>query len=52
VAKPGEFLSVTVTDVVGYDLMAQPVGRLDAQKSSSSTSPALLMPKKNGAGYR
>ncbi|ULA67364.1 MAG: Ribosomal protein S12 methylthiotransferase RimO [Nitrospira sp.] len=52
VAKPGEFLSVTVTDVVGYDLMAQPVGLLDAQKSSSSTSPALLMPKRNGAGYR
>lgn len=52
VAKPGEFLPVTVTDVVGYDLMAQPVGRLDVQNASSSTSPALLMPKKTGAGYR
>ena len=26
-AKPGEFVSVTVTDVMGYDLIAQPAGR-------------------------
>ncbi|WHZ23646.1 MAG: hypothetical protein OJF47_002758 [Nitrospira sp.] len=48
-AKPGEFVSVTVTDVAGYDLIAQPVGR---QGTPSSTAPSLLMPKKAGAGYR
>lgn len=48
-AKPGEFVSVTVTDVAGYDLIAQPVGR---QGTPSSATPSLLMPKKTGAGYR
>ena len=51
VAKPGDFLSVTVTDVAGYDLIAQPVGQAD-KPHTSSASPALLMPKKTGAGYR
>ncbi|HMZ56604.1 MAG TPA: 30S ribosomal protein S12 methylthiotransferase RimO, partial [Nitrospira sp.] len=51
VAKPGDFISVTVTDVAGYDLIAQPVGQADKPHTSSS-SPALLMPKKTGAGYR
>ena len=50
-AKPGEFVSVTVTDVAGYDLIAQPVGRA-AVPVPSSASPSLLMPKKAGAGYR
>jgi ribosomal protein S12 methylthiotransferase len=51
VAQPGDFISVTVTDVAGYDLIAQPVGQADRPHASSS-SPALLMPKKTGAGYR
>ncbi|MCE3223737.1 MAG: yliG [Nitrospira sp.] len=49
-ARPGEFVSVTVTDVAGYDLIAQQVGR--AAVTVSSASPSLLMPKKAGAGYR
>jgi ribosomal protein S12 methylthiotransferase len=49
-ARPGEFVSVTVTDVAGYDLIAQPVGR--AAVTVSSASPSLLMPKKAGTGYR
>lgn len=51
VAKPGEFVSVTVTDVAGYDLIAQPADRI-AAPLSSAVSPSLLMPKKAGAGYR
>jgi ribosomal protein S12 methylthiotransferase len=50
VAKPGEFIPVTVTDVAGYDLMAEPAGRANRRDMSSSSG--LLMPKKNGAGYR
>ncbi len=50
VAKPGEFIPVTVTDVAGYDLMAEPAGRANRRDTSSSSG--LLMPKKNGAGYR
>ena len=45
VAQPGDFISVTVTDVAGYDLIAQPVGQADEPHTSSS-SPALLMPKR------
>ena len=51
VAKPGEFVSVTVTDMAGYDLIAQPAG-MAATPSPSSASQSLLMPKKAGAGYR
>ena len=50
-AKPGEFVSVTITDVAGYDLIAQAAGRVDSP-ASSPTAPTLLMPKKAGAGYR
>lgn len=50
-ARPGEFASVTVTDVAGYDLIAQPTGRAAASLPSPA-SPSLLMPKKAGAGYR
>ena len=50
VAKPGEFIPVTVTDVAGYDLMAEPAGRANRRDMSSSSG--LLMPKKSGAGYR
>ena len=49
-ALPGEFVSVTVTDVAGYDLIARPVGRVAAPPAPAS--PSLLMPKKAGAGYR
>ena len=49
--KPGEFISVTVTDVAGYDLIAQPVVRADAP-TAAPAAPTLLMPKKSGAGYR
>ena len=51
IARPGEFISVTVTDVAGYDLIAQPAGQTH-QPNRSSDSPGLLMPKKAGAGYR
>jgi ribosomal protein S12 methylthiotransferase len=51
IAKPGEFMSVTVTDVAGYDLIAKPVGGVPTA-STSSTSAPLLMPRKAGAGYR
>ncbi|MCW5797635.1 MAG: 30S ribosomal protein S12 methylthiotransferase RimO [Nitrospira sp.] len=51
VAKPGDFISVTVTDVAGYDLIAQPVGQADNPNPSTAAS-GLLMPKKTGAGYR
>ena len=50
-AKPGEFVSVTVSDVMGYDLIAQPVGR-PAAVASAPPSMALLMPRKAGTGYR
>lgn len=50
-AKPGEFVSVTISDVAGYDLIAQSTGRID-RPASSPTVPTLLMPKKSGAGYR
>jgi ribosomal protein S12 methylthiotransferase len=49
--KPGEFVSVTVSDVMGYDLMAQPAGRPAAVPSAPS-SVTLLMPRKAGTGYR
>ncbi len=48
-AKPGDFLSVTVTDVAGYDLIARPVGPKTAEVPAAQP---LLMPKKVGAGYR
>jgi ribosomal protein S12 methylthiotransferase len=50
-ARSGEFVSVTVTDVAGYDLIAHPVGQAAASLSSPAL-PSLLMPKKAGAGYR
>lgn len=50
IAKPGEFIPVTVTDVAGYDLMAEPAVRANGRDTSSSSG--LLMPKKTGAGYR
>jgi ribosomal protein S12 methylthiotransferase len=50
-ALPGEFVAVTVTDVAGYDLIAQPVGQVTASLSSAAP-PSLLMPRKTGAGYR
>lgn len=50
-ARPGEFVSVMVTDVAGYDLITQPVGRAAASLPFPA-SPSLLMPKKAGAGYR
>ena len=50
-AKPGEFVSVTVSDVMGYDLIAQPVGR-PAAVASAPPSMSLLMPRKAGTGYR
>ncbi|HRC42455.1 MAG TPA: 30S ribosomal protein S12 methylthiotransferase RimO [Nitrospira sp.] len=49
--KPGEFVSATITDVAGYDLIAQSAGRVD-RPAPSPTVPTLLMPKKAGAGYR
>ena len=51
IAKPGDFLSVTVTDVAGYDLVAQSAGQTD-KPNRFSDSPGLLMPKKSGTGYR
>ncbi len=51
VAKPGDFVSVTVTDVAGYDLIAQPIVRTEPQVASTAT-PTLLMPKRGGTGYR
>jgi ribosomal protein S12 methylthiotransferase len=51
-AKPGEFISVTVTDVAGYDLIAQPVVSGRRADLLRPTAPTLLMPKKSGAGYR
>ncbi len=50
-ALPGEFVSVTVTDVAGYDLIAQPVNQA-ASSLSSAASPSLLLPRKTAAGYR
>ncbi|HVG02680.1 MAG TPA: radical SAM protein, partial [Nitrospira sp.] len=47
--SPGQIVSVSVTDVVGYDLIAQRVG---GEPLGVPASPALLMPKKAGAGYR
>ncbi|CAE6706780.1 30S ribosomal protein S12 methylthiotransferase RimO [Nitrospira defluvii] len=51
IAMPGDFISVTVTDVAGYDLIAQPASGM-AARATSSASPTLLMPKKSGTGYR
>ncbi|MDP9132082.1 MAG: 30S ribosomal protein S12 methylthiotransferase RimO, partial [Nitrospirota bacterium] len=51
-AKPGEFVSVTVTDVAGYDLIAHPINRVAAPEPAPASSPSLVMPKKVGAGYR
>ncbi len=50
-AQPGEFVSVTVSDVTGYDLFAQPAGR-PATVAPAQSSMALLMPRKAGTGYR
>jgi ribosomal protein S12 methylthiotransferase len=50
IAKPGEFIGVTVTDVAGYDLIAHQVGGSTPVASLASTP--LLMPKKTGADYR
>ena len=50
-AEPGEFVSVTVSDVMGYDLIAQPVGP-PATMAPPQSSMALLMPRKAGTGYR
>ncbi len=49
--KPGDFLSVTVTDVAGYDLIAKPATRTET-RATSAAPPTLLMPKKGGTGYR
>ena len=51
VGRPGDFVSVTVTDVAGYDLIAQPADR-SATQVAPTPSPTLLMPKKSGTGYR
>ncbi|MBA2484926.1 MAG: 30S ribosomal protein S12 methylthiotransferase RimO [Nitrospira sp.] len=51
-AKPGEFVSVTVTDVAGYDLIAHSINRVAALEPSPASSLSLVMPKKVGAGYR
>jgi ribosomal protein S12 methylthiotransferase len=48
-ASPGQILSVSVTDAVGYDLIAQPLG---GGPFGAPGPPALLMPRKAGAGYR
>jgi ribosomal protein S12 methylthiotransferase len=50
-AVPGQFVSVTVTDVAGYDLIAQPVGQAGAPLPSPAGT-SLLMPTRAGAGYR
>ncbi|MBS0169205.1 MAG: 30S ribosomal protein S12 methylthiotransferase RimO [Nitrospira sp.] len=51
VGKPGDCVSVTVTDVAGYDLVAQSSARTETRPTSTA-SPTLLMPKKSGTGYR
>ena len=51
IAKPGDFVSVTVTDVAGYDLIAQAAVRTEP-KAASTATPTLLMPKRGGTGYR
>ena len=48
-ASPGQMVSVSVTDVVGYDLIAQPHG---GGPFGVPGSPALLLPRKAGTGYR
>ena len=50
-ARPGQFVSVTVTDVAGYDLIAQADGQAGKPLSPPAES-ALLMPKKTGTDYR
>lgn len=51
VGRPGDFVSVTVTDVAGYDLVAQAATRTET-RATSTAPPTLLMPKKSGTGYR
>jgi ribosomal protein S12 methylthiotransferase len=48
-ASPGQVVSVSVTDVAGYDLIAQRVG---GEPLGVPGPPALLMPRKTVAGYR
>ncbi|WP_447600091.1 30S ribosomal protein S12 methylthiotransferase RimO [Nitrospira sp. Nam80] len=45
--RPGEFMKVTVSDAVGYDLVA--IGK---QRSGTTLNPSLLHPSKTSRGYR
>ncbi|MBA5875440.1 MAG: 30S ribosomal protein S12 methylthiotransferase RimO [Nitrospira sp. CR1.2] len=51
IAQPGDVVSVTVSDVAGYDLIAHPTNQTETRATFTATS-TLLMPKKSGTGYR